>query len=137
MKYFSSQNGSIYSTKINFVDDNNALVGYDFSGQCCENYGWYIHDKVTTEDVVADSLFNENDDANAINESLKDWTFDTSFFDELDTGHHGYHVCNTAVFRLVNGENELFLHLYNEHNGYYSHGFDFSKDGEIIQTGSI
>lgn len=135
MKYFSSQNGSIYSTKINFVDDDNALVGYDFSGQCCESYGWYIHSKVTTGDVVADALYNENTDINAINESLKDWTFDTSFFEEISKGE--YDVETTAVFRLVNGDNELFLHLYNQHNGYYSHGFDFSKDGEIIQTGSI
>jgi len=135
MRYFSSQNGSIHSTKVNFVDENNVLVGYDFSDQCCETYGWYIHSKVATGDVVADSLFNENDEANAINESLKDWTFDISFFEEISKGE--WDVCATAVFRLVNGDNELFLHLFNEHNGYYSHGFDFAKDGEIIQSGSL
>lgn len=83
------------------------------------------------------ALFNENTDRSAINESLKDWTFDTSFFQELEEGSHGYHVDRTAVFRLVNGDNELFLHLFNSHNGYYAHGFDFSMDGEIIQSGSL
>jgi hypothetical protein len=135
MRYFSSDDGSIYSTKVNFVDENNVLVGYDFGSNCCEQYGWYIHNKVSTKDVVADSIMNETDDANAINEFLKDWSFDTSFFEIISKGE--YDVCATAVFRLVNGDNELFLHLFNEHNGYYSHGFDFSKDGEIIQSGSL
>ena len=134
MKYFDSNNGSIYSTKVNFVDENNVLVGYDFSSDCCENYGWYIHSKVTPEGT-GDSLFDENTDNNAINESLKDWAFDTSFFNEFSDGE--YEVRAVAVFRLVNGDNELFLHLFNEHNGYYSHGFDFAKDGEIIHTGSL
>jgi hypothetical protein len=133
MRYFDSNDGRIYSTKVNFVDDNNVLVGYDFSGQCCENYGWYIRSKVTLS--REDSLFDETTDINAINESLKEWAFDTSFFAELSDGK--YDQENAAVFRLVNGENELFLHLYNIHNGYYSHGFDFSKDGEIIQSGSL
>lgn len=136
MRYFSSNVKNSWSSKVNFVDENNVLVGYDFSGACCESYGWYIHSKVTTEDVVADSLFNDSDDANVINEALKEWTFDTSFFEEISKEKWS-DVCATAVFRLVNGDNELFLHLYNQHNGYYAHGFDFSKDGEIIQSGSL
>jgi len=135
MRYFNSGTDSFWSAKVNFVDDNNVLVGYEFAGNCCEQYGWYIHDKVTNNGEGA--LFNETTDHNAINDSLKEWTFDTSFFEELREGSHCSDDHNTAVFRLVNGDNELFLHLYNVHNGYYSHGFDFSKDGEIIKSGSI
>ena len=135
MKCFTSNPNSIWSTKVNFVDENNVLVGYDFTGSCCEQFGWYIHDKVTNN--REDSLFNEIIDHSAINDSLKEWTFDTSFFEELREGSRCSDDHNTAVFRLVNEDNELFLHLFNVHNGYYSHGFDFSKDGEIIQTGSL
>jgi len=135
MKYFDSGTDRFWSMKVNFVDDNNVLVGYDFAANCCEEFGWYIHDKVTN--IGAGSLFSEKTDVNAINESLKEWTFDTSFFEEIKEGLGFSDENNTAVFRLVNGDNELFLHLYNVHNGYYSHGFDFSKDGEIIKSGSI
>jgi hypothetical protein len=81
MKCFAYNSNSIWSTKVNFVDDNNVLVGYDFAGSCCELFGWYIHDKVNNN--REDSLFDENTDHNAINDSLKEWTFDTSFFKEL------------------------------------------------------
>jgi hypothetical protein len=134
MRYFCSSN-SFWATKVNFVDDNNVLVGYDFAGNCCENFGWYIYDKVghtNGEDPVFSDSINEK----ALNESLKEWTFDTAFFDRL-TNDKSYDEENIAVFRLVNGDNELFLHLYNSHNGYYHHGFDFSKDGTIIHTGSL
>lgn len=136
MKYFPSDKGTIWSNKVNFVDENNVLVGYDFYGMCCENFGWYISNKPTTD--LHDRLFNEDTDENAINESLKDWTFDPSFFQKLDTNINDYYDYDQrAVFRLVNGDNELFLHLYNVHNGYYKHGFDFAKGDEIIHTGIL
>jgi hypothetical protein len=134
MRYFASTPNSIWATKVNFVDDNNVLVGYDFAGSCCEQFGWYIHDKVTNNGE--DPVFSDGLDGNALNEFLKEWTFDTSFFQQLEEGEPG-DVRAIAVFCLVNGDNKLFLHLYNEHNGYYSHGFDFSKDGQIIHTGSL
>jgi hypothetical protein len=136
MKYFPSDEGTIWSNKVNFVDDNNVLVGYDFYGSCCENFGWYISDKPTTD--LRDCLFNDKTCEEAINESLKDWTFDASFFQKLNTNiDDHYEYDERAVFRLVNEDNQLFLHLYNIHNGYYGHGFDFAKDGEIINTGVL
>jgi hypothetical protein len=135
MRYFASTPKSIWATKVNFVDDNNVLVGYDFAGNCCEDFGWYIHDKVGRTNGE-DPIFSDSIDQTALNESLKDWTFDTTFFDELSNGD-GYVQENFAVFRLVNGDNELFLHLYNSHNGYYGHGFDFSVDEKIIKTGVL
>ena len=134
MRYFCSAN-SFWATKVNFVDDNNVLVGYDFGASCCETFGWYIHDKVGRTNGE-DPIFRDDMDENAINQSLKEWTFDTAFFDRL-SNEKNYEDEYMAVFRLVNGDNELFLHLYNSHNGYYSHGFDFSKDGTIIHTGSL
>jgi hypothetical protein len=28
--------------KINFVDKNNVFVGFDYSSNCCERFGYYI-----------------------------------------------------------------------------------------------
>jgi len=134
MRYFCSAN-SFWATKVNFVDDNNALVGYDFAGNCCEDFGWYIHDKVGQTNGE-DPIFRDDMDENAINQSLKEWTFDTAFFDRLSY-EKAYNDENIAVFRLVNGDNELFLHLYNSHNGYYSHGFEFSQDDKVLHVGSL
>jgi hypothetical protein len=134
MRYFCSDN-SFWTTKVNFVDENNVLVGYDFGSNCCEEFGWYIHNKVGKANEE-DPVFSDGIDGNALNEFLKEWTFDTSFFEEF-SNEKRYDEENFAVFRLVNGDNELFLHLYNSHNGYYSHGFDFSKDGQVIHTGCL
>ena len=136
MRYFSSNDKTIYSTKVNFVDKNNVLVGYDFSGQCCEQYGWYISNKPTTD--TQGSVFDDRIAEDAINESLKDWTFDKEFFQGLDATKPGtYDQDERVVFRLVNEHNELFLHLFNVHNGYYSHGFLFKNGEETIREGSI
>lgn len=136
MKYFQSDQETIWSTKVNFVDDNNVLIGYDFCGQCSEEFGWYISDRVT--DSKEGCVFSDNIDVNAINESLKDWSFDTGFFQELNGNNaNDFNDDKRVAFRLVNEDNELFLHLYNIHNGYYGHGFDFAKDGEVIKIGYL
>lgn len=135
MKYFSSSDGSIYHTKINFVDEHNALVGYDFSANCCEDFGWYISDRISIR--TEESMFTDVMGSDAINQCLDGWTFDTEFFRTLEEGDRNYMEENTVIFRLVNGSNELFLHLYNVHNGYYSHGFVFSKNGVSIETGFL
>ncbi len=41
------------------------------------------------------------------------------------------------IFRLVNGCEEKFLHLYNVHNGYYSHGFEVKVGGKTTRDGSL
>jgi hypothetical protein len=130
MRYFPSDNGC-WSAKVNFVDENNVLVGYDFSQDCCEEFGWYISDKLTTD--FNDCLLDENVCDETLNEFLKDWTFDKGFFEELSV-ENTFNKDDRAVFRLVNGDKELFLHLYNIHNGYYSHGFEFSEDGKTLQA---
>ena len=112
MKYFSSINSTIYSSKINFVDENNVLVGYDFFGNCCEVFGWYIHHQVSLD--RNGNLFDETSTNDSINEYLKGWVFDINFFQEINS-EASYDDNNTAIFRLINGDQELFLHLYNIH----------------------
>lgn len=42
-----------------------------------------------------------------------------------------------AIFRIVNREAEKFIHIFNSHNGYYAHGFDFTIAGKTVREGSL
>lgn len=133
MKYFPYQTEGIFSSKVNFVDENNRLVGYDFYQSCCEDFGWYISSSSLLDPkflVVGDTYTTE-----FINQFLEGWVFDPKFFTEDSNGTKDYHESSQATFRLVKDDKELFLHLYNEHNGYYSHGFEFVEEGKTIQSG--
>lgn len=95
--------------KYNFIDENDAFVGFDSQSCCCENFGWGFCNEVGksgSEDV----------------EALKGYNFDTSIppiekADDYDGGEV------YITLRNKNGET-AYLCLYNYHNGYYGHGWD-------------
>lgn len=108
--------------KVNFVDQNNVVVGYDLSQDCCEQAGWYIS-RSKRADI---------DDESTHSGELESYVFDTSFFEEytggvLDEG-------KLIRFRLISEKNgrhrDLYLHLFNAQNGYYSHGFTVDIGGQ-------
>ena len=112
--------------KINFVDENNVLLGYDIGQSCCEYANWFIADK--PQDTIPEPLNQESE--------LQNYTFDTGYFTEagnenvLDAG-------SIAIFRITDGTNEKFIHLFNCHNGYYYHGFDFIINKTTLHSGRI
>lgn len=122
MKIFDNRTG--WNDRVNFVDINNVVVGYDMSQQCCENAGYLIMRE------PAKNVYGDEDLSNKID--LDDYVFDTAYDDthvdiNLPEGGH-------AVFRMVNPAGEqLFLTLYNCHNGYYCHGFTVHVDDEIVR----
>ena len=96
--------------KVNFIDKNDTFVGFDMEGQCCENYGWYIANSVT--DQVQEEI-----------RCAEGFWFDIT----ADPVEYSTDDCYTVAFKLVNSSGEiLYLHLFNEHNGYYSHGWNTS-----------
>ena len=128
MKIFN-QNDT-WLEKVNFVDKNNCLVGYDLTQNCCENAGWFIMDEKQTEPQ----------DRKETPTELPDWVFDPTFIEFVRPGNETYHILDEGgmvIFRLVNGPAEKFLHLYNCHNGYYSHGFTFTLSDEVLHKGSL
>lgn len=132
MKIFREQNDS-WSDKVNFVDSNNVLVGYDMGQSCCEHADWFIStDK--KKNVI---------DGNGITEGLEDYNFDPKYFVyvELDKDGYGYNCLDKGgmvCFRLVSdGNPDLFLHIYNSHNGYYGHGFEAKINGIAWQEGTL
>lgn len=100
--------------KINFVDNNNVFVGFDFTACCCEDFNYLLTLTIPTSESPSDSLSPE---------SLEKYSFDTRFFQSLvlPSADDGAAV----VFRMKNGSDVAYLTIYNHHNGYYNHGFEF------------
>ena len=133
IKIITSEDADMWDKKVNFVDTNNVLVGYDTYQCCCEDADWYITDKVSpygTRSVV------ESYD-------LDGYVFDPSFcvkgsevFGESNMGELG--EGDQVFFAMVHPEKEkLFLCLYNSRNGYYSHGFEMASGANVITSGSL
>lgn len=116
--------GGGWGSKINFVDKNNVLVGFDYSQCCCEDFGYfYSNDKLTEveySEVELDPYF-----------------FDETFVEYPDTSSHDESKVMFKLIKRKNDKNPIYLTLYNIHNGYYSHGFEMSKDKTIIHEGSL
>ena len=115
MRHFTPENTK-WCSKYNFVDKNNRLVGFDMHSHCCESFGWGIG---LTKDEIENSPSNED---------LKPYVFANEPPTETDPpdGDCG----GTISFRLIaDGKPDLWLNLYNHHNGYYSHGWESSWAG--------
>jgi hypothetical protein len=125
MKIFNQN--ETWEEKVNFVDENNVYLGYDLSQCCCENADWFIADEPCTKSQDRDSD-QEMD--------MPGWVFDTTFFKQVDDESE-FDSGGMAIFRIVNGDREKYIHIYNSHNGYYGHGFDFKVGQESVQSGSL
>lgn len=115
--------------KINFVDENNVVLGYDLRQDCCERAGWFI------SDTPRETIIENNDTVT----NLDGYVFDTNYFRETGGGLE-FDGGGMAIFRIfhVDGEGrERFIHIYNSHNGYYSHGFQLSVGGVVVKDQSL
>lgn len=93
--------------RVNFIDKNDIYIGFDLSRQCCEDFGYYISR-------------NKFDEENSIPlYKLKGYYFDTNKSLDDIIKIKG----DVACIKLINDKNNecIYLHLYNNHNGYYCH----------------
>ena len=131
MKIF---HGDKWDGKVNFVDDNNVLVGYDDGQDCCEHADWFFAREVT-QALSSDDFPSKWDD---ISEKLKGYNFDKDYILYVsqfeDEDYTTFDEGGMVVFKLVNEENGgvAYLHLFNIHNGYYGNGFTMLEDGVVI-----
>lgn len=114
--------------KVNFIDSLDRFIGYDLGQGCCEHAGWFISDKKEDYNTGSD---NEGDRGF----SVKGFDFVpgavTEVTPEEDTALDGGGM---VIFTLRNAEGkELFLHIFNAHNGYYGHGVE-TNIGELENT---
>lgn len=132
MKIFNSTKE--WEEKVNFVDQNNVLVGFDLAQSCCEHADWFISQ---TEDKEPSK------EGNGIVEGLDDYRFDKEYFVqvELDKDEYNYSCLDEGGmvrFKLTAANKpDLFLHIYNSHNGYYSHGFEMRDGDKQLQSGGV
>lgn len=122
-----------FEYSINFIDPLDVFVGYDDTSSCCEDFGWLFLPCIYTnmedhfrergieildEGGLSEDMCMFSGDEKAVMGALENYVFDPSFMED-----HG----DVAVFKLLgpNG-NEVYLHLYCYHNGYYSPGFSFN-----------
>jgi len=108
--------------KVNFVDKSNVFVGYDLRQHCCEKAGWFI--STTEEKRIIEQEFNID---------TQQYNFDTKYFIEnvLEEG-------DIVLFRLIaKNKLDIYLHLYNCHNGYYGHGFESKIGDQIWKVGTL
>lgn len=66
-----------WSEKVNFVDDNNVVLGYDLSQRCCETADWFI------ADVPTETPMQRADTPDGTPEELFGWNFDPIYFREV------------------------------------------------------
>lgn len=126
MKIFKG-NESSWSSKVNFVDNNDVFVGYDTGQCCCEDAGWFI--------ALEKTRYEYDLEAPNHGQELANYVFDKEYFEYGD----GYFDSGAiVVFKLTaNNKPDLYLHLYNVHNGYYSHGFELKHGENLIKEGYL
>jgi hypothetical protein len=109
-----------YNSSINFVDDANVLVGWDEYQSCCEDVGSYFSYAPFGDDIETD---------------LEPYFFVKDFF---EYGDGNYDAGGAICFKLTaEGKQDIYLNLYNSHNGYYGHGFTFKDNDKIIEDGGL
>jgi hypothetical protein len=103
---------------------------------CCEHASWFISE--TDHNKMPDREALENRDF----EGIEHYTFDPTFCEERDLSvgddsrWPDLDKGGAVAFRLTNPDGkEAFLYLFNSHNGYYGHGFEF-KIGEEVKKES-
>ena len=123
-----------YGKKVNFVDENNVFLGYDLAQDCCEHADWFIASKPVQVLRRQPKRI----------PTMDGWVFDTTYFQEFNYANqpdgedwNDLDSGGMAVFRIVNGDKEKFIHIYNAHNGYYGHGFEFKIGDETKQEGIL
>lgn len=126
MRVFASGDSDAFDGKVNFVDTNNVYLGYDTSEQCCEYAGWFIDSVPHTDGSHPEKLSQPR--------NLWQWQFDPEYFVEAPSRDE-YDEGGMAIFRITNGDEEQFIHLFNCHNGYYGHGFSFKIGDGSIRSG--
>lgn len=137
------QDPELYDAKINFIDKNNVFVGFDYTHKCCEEFGYIISDHIpNNKEELYQYLSSRNDNIN-----YDEYIFDQSFnysvpdFDNQDIDDDDYNAQHMSiiVFKLISEltKKELYLTLFNDHNGAYSHGFECKHNEHLLYTGSL
>lgn len=125
MKYFETKD------KHNWIDENNVFVGFSNRDCCCENWG-YFYSTTQPKRGLTSNIGPTADD-------LAPYNFDKEYFHEAEGKERNEYDNGGAVtFKLIcQNKPDIYLTLFNIHNGYYSHGFEMQQNKTTIKEGSI
>lgn len=122
-----------FAHSINFIDENDIYVGFDLRCQCCEDFGWFIKDDESVDDLI------EQAENSNLSEDIdySGWLFDLNYFkwDSFDTGT--ITSADAVVFRLKKGNKSKYLFLFNIGNGMYAHDFFFGRSMNSYTTKQV
>lgn len=122
-------NEGAWGTKLNFVDEDNVILGFKYDTQCCEDFGAVVtRQQVNNYDDLR-AILNEVGELNLqnVNDKLESFVFDRSYCKKYPDNDDG----EFAVFKADSfSKGTKFIILYNFHNGYYGHGFEM-KVGDL------
>jgi hypothetical protein len=124
MKTLILNHTKAFPDKVNFVDTNNVVLGYDLGQCCCEDAFWTI-----SEHPDGRSPIHKGNVSSSQEIELEGYCFDPTYFRRDDDANSDRYA---AVFKLV-GERDLFVRLVNHQNGYYCHGFTFQGPNTSIE----
>ena len=113
--------------KYNWVDENNILLGYSSSQDCCEWASWFVSAERHEGPPTDDDGFAKREEDLPQELDWENWVFEQTFF-YTNTESSALEDGGIAVFRLRHKkafDRKMYLHIFNCHNGYYSHGFVF------------
>ena len=126
MKVFESKDcPSSWCEKINYVDDYNKFVGFDISPKCYEDFGHGVYHGIGP----LPSVYKCGDEA--IGVDLEPYRFiDTLPVSGILAGkeYEGEYEGSLGFRIVADGLPDLWVVIWNHHNGYYSHGFTSWND---------
>ena len=123
MKVFTTDN-SPWNAEVNYVDKNNRVLGYSMSQDCCEIFGHCVLAKLPAPE-------GEPDDHALPDSVLEPYSFSPEAPAPLPSRRAD--EGSVLAFRIVaDGLPDLWVVIWNFHNGYYSHGWEFDgKEGSL------
>ena len=116
-----------YSYKVNWLDDQGVLVGWDDEQQCCENFGCGVYDKESGKHV--------SDDPNGLPyhfaKTYEANTYETNSKNNIERAYCGdieAELFQVEMFPDDGNSPVLVFECFNHHNGYYYHDFEMKVD---------
>jgi hypothetical protein len=131
MKVFTSsdEGPSSWEKKVNYVDAYNKFVGFDMDSYCCEYFGHGVYHSTGS----CPSINKCGDEATGVD--LEPYRFADALpvSGILDMKEYHDDGGGSLGFRIVaEGLPDLWVVIWNHHNGYYSHGFtSWNDSGEL------
>ena len=120
MKIFTPDNS--FDSKVNFVDENNRVVGFSMAYDCCEKFGYAVCRVIPATSEEAEMAGEcVPDEA-----TLAPYRFVEEQPSDCLTDGADVEGGGGLAFRIAaDGQPDMYVVIWNHHNGWYSHGFEY------------